>query len=346
VQHDPTAGEKRKTIVIEGQAGLRWGVLGTGRIARDFARGLAASGIGRLQAVGSRRQESADAFAAENGAAHACDSYAAVLLDGMVEAVYVALPNSMHAAWAIAAAGAGKHILCEKPFTATAAEAAEVISEARSHDVFLLEAMLYRCHPQVRQAIDLVRQGAVGEVRLIECRFGTDLGTQFQNIRFSRELAGGSIMDVGCYAASYALLIAGTEPISVTGAAHLGDRSKVDEWAAATLQFPSGIVANLLCGTRVHTDRDLWLWGDRGNLHVTDPWKPWTATSKIVLRRNGAEPEELFAPSSYDPWVEIIKSAVRHCAHRQVPAPGMRWADSLATMRTLDAWRVAAGVAF
>ena len=129
----PVEGAKEKTTVSEGESGLRWGVLGTGRIAREFARGLAASGTSTLQAVGSRGRESADAFAAENGAARAFDGYAGVLSDPHVEAVYVALPNNMHAKWAIAAARAGKHILCEKPFTATAVEAEEVIAEARWH---------------------------------------------------------------------------------------------------------------------------------------------------------------------------------------------------------------------
>ena len=272
---------------------LRWGVLGTGGIAHRFAEGIAQSESGVLAAVGSRTQESADRFGDELGLARRYSSYDAVLADPDVQVVYIALPNSMHGEWAVAAARAGKHILCEKPFTANAAEAERVIAEVRRHDVFLLEAYLYRCHPQTARLKGLIDEGAVGQVRLIECRFTFDLGPRYDNIRLSRELAGGGIMDVGCYTSSLALLVAGAEPTEVTGLAHIGPRSGVDEWATASLAFPNGALASMICGTQVQGENALWVWGERVSIYVPDPWAPVRESSRILLRRTGQEREEV-----------------------------------------------------
>ena len=112
------------------------------------------------------------------------------------------------------------------------------MEEVRRHDVFLMEAFMYRCHPQTARLMELVAQGAIGEVRLIECSFSYNMGPQYENIRLSNPAAGGGIMDVGCYPVSMARLIAGAEPVAVRGAAHIGATSRVDEWATASLLLP------------------------------------------------------------------------------------------------------------
>jgi predicted dehydrogenase len=335
-------------MTAEGRARLRWGVLGTGGIAHKFAAGMAASETGTLLAVGSRTQESAERFGDLCCVARRYPSYDAVLADPDVQAVYIALPNSMHAAWAIKAARAGKHILCEKPLTTNAAEAARVIEEVRRHDVFLLEASLYRCHPQTARLDTLLREGVIGDVRLIECRFSFDLGSQGpnDNIRLSNPLAGGGIMDVGCYVASLALLVAGEPPVDVTGLAHIGAESRVDEWAMANLRFPGGALASLVCGTRVASERALTVWGAEGSIHVSAPWKPASADSRIVMRRKGMEPEEIAVDKGGDIWAQAVDTVARYIPDRQVPRPGMTWADSLDTMRVLDHWRQAVGLVF
>jgi predicted dehydrogenase len=149
---------------------LRWGIIGTGRIAREFAAGIAHSRHGKLVAVASRSPiiEAAPEF----GAAHRHTGYAKLLSDKSVDAVYIATPHPMHAEWAIRAAEAGKHVLCEKPIGMNAAEADAIIDAARRHDVFLMEAFMYRAHPQTEALTALVRSGAIGEVRLIEASFG------------------------------------------------------------------------------------------------------------------------------------------------------------------------------
>src|SRR3989441_11413524 len=147
---------------------LTWGILGTGGIARTFAEGIAASETGTLIAVGSRAQETADRFAHTYGVARRYTSYEALLADPDVQAVYIALPNHLHATWTIRCAQAGKHILCEKPLTTNYGEAMTVVEEVRRCDVFLMEAFMYRCHPQTARLTQLIDEGVIGEVRLIE----------------------------------------------------------------------------------------------------------------------------------------------------------------------------------
>ncbi len=327
-------------------ARLTWGVLGTGGIAHNFATGVAASETGTALAVGSRTQDAADRFGDTFGIERRYPSYDALLADPAVQAVYIALPNSMHAEWTIAAARAGKHILCEKPFTTNAAEAERVIEEVRRQDVFLLEAFLYRCHPQTARLAEIIREGAIGAVRLIECRFTFDLGPQYDNIRLSNALAGGGIMDVGCYVASLAMLAASAAPIEVKGLAHIGERSRVDEWATANLLFPDGAIASLVCGTQVASERALWVWGAEGSIHVPEPWNPSGENSRIIVRKKGAEPQEIALAKGGDAWALAVDTVARYIPARQVPAPGMTWDDTLATMRALDRWRHAVGLVF
>ncbi|MDH7571262.1 MAG: Gfo/Idh/MocA family oxidoreductase, partial [Armatimonadota bacterium] len=157
---------------------LKWGILSTGRIAGVFAKGLAASTTGELVAVGSRNQASADRFGEEFGLSRCYGSYEALLADPEVEAVYIAVPHPFHAEWAIKAADAGKHILCEKPLTLNYPEAMAVVEAAVRNDVFLMEAFMYRCTPQTAKLVELIREKAIGEVRLIQANFAFHGGWQ------------------------------------------------------------------------------------------------------------------------------------------------------------------------
>ncbi len=326
---------------------LVWGILGAGAIARTFARGIGASNTGTLRAVGSRSQESADRFGDELSVERRYPSYDALLADPDVQAVYIALPNHLHAEWAIKCARAGKHILCEKPLATNYAEAMVVVEEVHRHDVFLMEAFMYRCHPQTARLHELVEAGTIGAVRLIEASFSYNMGPQYENIRLSNVAAGGSIMDVGCYAASMARLIAGEEPDIVTGAAHIGTTSHVDEWAAATLRFPKGIVANLVCGTQVRVDNAVHIWGEAGSIHVANPWFPGPAANRILVQHDKeSAPEEIVVQGGNELYAIEADKVAHHIATRQASRPCMTWADSLGNMAVLDAWRRAVGLTF
>jgi len=177
---------------------LRWGILGAGKFAGTFAKGIAASRTGTLAAIGSRTQESADRFGDEYGVPRRHASYDALVADPEVDVVHISLPNHLHAEWTLRCAQAGKHILCEKPFTVNHAEAVRTLDEVKKHPVFFMEAFMYRCHPQTAKLKELIDAKTIGDVRLIQCSFCYNMGPSYENIRMRYDVAGGGIMDVGC----------------------------------------------------------------------------------------------------------------------------------------------------
>lgn len=334
---------------------LRWGILGTGGIARTFAKNLAASTTGQLWAVGSRSEASANAFGDAFAVPRRYSSYEALLADPDVDAVYISLPNHLHALWTIRCAEAGKHILCEKPLATNFAEAMTAVEAARYHDVFLMEAFMYRCHPQTAKLVELIRQGVIGEVRVIQAHFSFNMrGPHYENIRQQNAAAGGGIMDVGCYCASMARLVAGAatgqdfaDPIVVKGCGHIGAGSRVDEWATAVLKFPGEIVANLTTGIQVAVDSTLRIWGSEGHIIVPNPWFPGEKDNKILVYHDGTpQPEEVLVDATAPLYTLEADTVARNLARRQAPPPCMTWADSLGNMQTLDRWRAEIGLVF
>jgi predicted dehydrogenase len=334
---------------------LRWGILGLGGIARRFAEGLPQSRTGRLAAVASRDPAKAEAFGAEFGAPRRHGSYEALLADPEVEAVYIALPHPLHAAWAVRAAEAGKHILCEKPLTVNHAEAATVVEAARRHDVFLMEAFMYRCHPQIRRLVELLRDGAIGEVRAVRAAFSFDAGFNPDGRLLAKAMGGGGILDVGCYPVSLVRLVAGAaqgkdfaDPIEVKGCAHLGSTG-VDEWAAAVMRFPGGLVAEVSTGVRVARDTIAQIYGSEGWIALPEPWTPRRekGVARLLVQMKGQDrPEELRVESSDSLYALEADVAAAHLDRRQAPPPSLSWDDSLGNMRTMDRWRESVGLEY
>lgn len=325
---------------------LAWGILSTGRIAGVFAKGLAESKTGRLLAVGSRSRESAERFGDEFGAPKRYGSYEDLLADPEVQAIYIATPHPMHAEWAIKCAEAGKHILCEKPITLNYPEAMAVIDAARVNDVFLMEAFMYRCHPQTAKLVEIIRDGAIGEVRIIQAAFAFNAGWNPEGRLFSNALGGGGILDVGCYCTSGARLIAGAalgrdiaEPIEVKGMGHIGETG-VDEYAVATVRFENDIIGRLYTGVRLNLENVLRIFGTEGNIFVPSPWTP-AKESVIVLNRYGKDTEEIGCEAYAGLYALEADAVAENLDNRQ--APQMSWADSLGNMRTCDMWRQGMG---
>jgi predicted dehydrogenase len=330
---------------------LNWGIIATGVIARSFAIGVAHSKRSRIVAVGSRSQASADKFARELRLPRAYGSYAALLADKEVQAVYIATPHPQHVEWVIKAAQAGKHVLCEKPIGLTRSEGVTAIEACRTHDVLLMEAFMYRCHPQTAKIIELVRSGAIGEVRLIQSAFGYSARYDAQSRFFSKELGGGGILDVGCYPVSFSRLLAGAamgepfaEPLHVTGAVQVHPETGVDIWAAATLQFASGIIAQVSTSIAVGQDNSARVYGTDGWLHVPEPWIPARESGavKFYLHRGKPAPEEIIVKT--DEWLYGLEADVfaAALAAGQRDVPQMSTSDTLGNMAVLDAWRARA----
>jgi xylose dehydrogenase (NAD/NADP) len=259
---------------------LRWGILGTGNIARQFSAGVNASKRGRLTAVASRSADSAAAFAKAHSVPRSYGSYARLLTDDDVDAVYVSLPNSLHHEWTVLALQAGKHVLCEKPLASNAAESEQMFDEAERAGRLLMEAFMYRCHGQTLAVLEAVRRGAIGQLKLIRTSFCYRTTRIAENIRFRPELAGGALMDVGCYCLSFSRLIAGAEPIEATAAGHL-HASGVDDLVAGLLRFPGAngdranpVLATFTCGMGVQADNTAYICGSEGYIEIPVPWKP------------------------------------------------------------------------
>jgi predicted dehydrogenase/aryl-alcohol dehydrogenase-like predicted oxidoreductase len=340
---------------------LNWGILATGRIAGAFAYGVKHSKTGKLVAVGSRTPEGAESFGKTWGIPKAKrhGSYEALLADKDVDAVYIATPHPGHAEWAIKAAEAGKHVLCEKPMGMNAAEAMAMFEAAHKNGVFMMEAFMYRCHPQIAEVVKLVRNGAIGEVRMIQSTFGFGVPRNDQTEAgriLANNLGGGGILDVGCYPVSLARLIAGTaigknfdDPIEVKGSGELNKKTGTDEWAAATLKFASGIVAQVSTSVLVNQDNSTRIYGSDGWLHLPEAWIPSREAEPtyFVLHKNGKAKKINVTPDV--PLYSLEADAVADAIHKndqQATPPAMTWDDTLGNLRTMDAWRSAIGLVY
>jgi len=332
-----------------------WGILGTGKIASIFAQGLAHASLSRLVAVGSRDATRAAVFAAEYGATNAHGSYEALISDPEVEFIHIATPHSTHVELAIEAARAGKHVLCEKPLAVDAAGASQMVAGAASHRTFLMEAFAFRCHPQTQRLIALVASGEIGELRSMNAAFGYDAGPAPTNYLLRRELAGGSILDVGCYTVAFARLLAGQaeghrfrDPVRLEGAGFVDPLHGVDLDASAIAWFDGGFVAQLSSSIRTNLDSTVEITGVDGFVRVPAPWLPGKhgGPPRIVINRHGESTREIEVETTADLYAIEADAVVRNARQGRLEAAEMSWADSVGNMQTLDRWRAAVGVRY
>lgn len=271
---------------------LNWGIIGTGMIGGVFAKGLGKATCGKAYAVGSRSAEKAQAFADKHAIPHAYGNYEDLFQDPAVDAVYVATPHPCHRDVVLSAAKARKHILCEKPMGITAAECEEMIAAAEAAGIVLLEAFMYRVHPQTQLIRETVADGKIGTVRLIRSAFCYGLGDAY-NVRLDRSLRGGGLYDVGCYCINFSRMIAGEEPDGVEAVWTLGETTGVDETLAVLMHFPSGAVAHFDTSVRSTGSGFAEIIGSEGSLHIPSPWRPHPEQATIELRAKGKPAETL-----------------------------------------------------
>ena len=287
---------------------LRWGIMGTGNIARQFASGLNASTRHKMTSVGSRSPESARNFADLFEISTAHGDYASLLRDDSYDALYLSLPNSMHHEWTIAALRAGKHVLCEKPFAVTLKQAEEMFEVADASGKTLIEAFMYRAHPQMIAAFEAIRQGAIGDVKLIRASFCYRTNRIEGNIRFDRALAGGALMDVGCYCVNFSRAVAGEEPTEIHAIGVIKERG-VDELATGILKFPGEIVAEFTCGMLLQADNTAWICGTDGHLSIPMPWKPQPGQAHYVIGRATPPRQDLAGGPPVPPPRQVVEIA-------------------------------------
>ena len=248
---------------------VRWGILSTARINEQVLAGMKQSDRVAVVAVASRDQARADAYARERAIERAHGSYEGLLEDPDVEAIYISLPNSLHVDWSIRALEAGKHVLCEKPFDRRPDGIERAFDVADRAGRILMEAFMYRHHPQTKRFAEVVGSGAIGELRQVRSSFSFTLKDP-ENVRLRPELDGGALMDVGCYCLSIARLLAG-EPELVFGRQLLGPTG-VDVRFAALLQFPGDVLAEFHCGFDLPSGSDVEAIGSEGSVLVRSPF--------------------------------------------------------------------------
>jgi D-xylose 1-dehydrogenase (NADP+, D-xylono-1,5-lactone-forming) len=264
---------------------LKWGVLGCADIGlRAMVPALQAGCNCEVVAVASRDAERARQVAARLGLHHTYGDYQSLVEDPDVEAVYIPLPNSLHAEWAVRAAQCGKHVLCEKPLALTAGDVDAIAAAATEHKVLAMEAMMYRLHPQTLKAWELVRAGTLGAVHLVQANFTYHVPNP-SDIRFNRALGGGVLEDVGSYCVSVARAAMGCEPTQVTGEARIGPASDVDEAFTGMLRFPGGELASFACSIHGPRQQEYRITGSEASLTVTVPFAPGVDDRLLILRR-------------------------------------------------------------
>ncbi|HEX7352446.1 aldo/keto reductase [Brachybacterium sp.] len=329
---------------------FRWAVLGPGSIARRFASQLPSSQEGVLVAVGSTSPERARAFAEEfplQGTAHIGD-YDEILASEDVDAVYISTVHTGHATLAAAALEAGKHVLCEKPLTPNSGTTMALTDLAARSGKVLLEAYMYRFHPQTVRVLELVADGAIGDVTHVDASFAFDTGGRSGRL-FDTATAGGGILDVGCYPLSFARFVAGAtqgsafvDPTALQGAGTLGETG-VDEWATAEVTFPGDITASLRTGVRLSDPQSATITGSRGVIRLSDPWG-LSEKQVIELDVVGEEPQriEIPAASAYALEADALAKAARDGG----VVPEVTPENTLGQARALDLWREEIGLRF
>jgi predicted dehydrogenase len=282
---------------MTGAAQVRWGIIGTANIARAvFLPGLRQAG-GDADAVAGRQASRAGQFARDNGIGRGVGGYQALIDDPDIDALYIALPNSLHAEWTIRALEAGKPVLCEKPLCGTLPDTERTLKAARQTGTLLWEAFAFPFHAQLAQIRQLIADGAIGELTEIKSNFHFSV-TRPDNIRYSRDLQGGALLDVGCYPIRLAAeLFAAAHESAWATAAWGGQGVDVDVWGV--LGYPAGRRLMLSCGFGRGYDAFTTLEGTAGQIHVTNPFHPGPGDSYTVRagrdepRRYPAAPEEL-----------------------------------------------------
>ncbi len=315
---------------------LRWGVLSTASINEKILTGAARSNEAAVVAVASRSESRANAYAARWNIPTAYGTYDGLLADDAVDAVYISLPNGLHHEWTMRALQAGKHVLCEKPYSRWPAEVEAAFASAQDLGLVLSEAFMFRYHPQIVRLAELVLdEGVIGEVQLIASSFSWPTETA-DDIRLDASLGGGALLDVGVYCISVGRLLAG-EPRSVT-AQQATDATGVDGAFVATMKFPSSAMSHFDCAIHLSHRSHLEVVGSLGSITVSDPWHCADPRLTVVLQGEAPRDAPAGHAHSYQFELEAFGRAVRGEPNKLLGRD-----DALGQARAVDALFRAAG---
>jgi predicted dehydrogenase len=321
---------------------LAWGVLSTAKIAREkVIPAIQRSQLGRVRAIASRTEAEARGVAQALRIDRAYGSYEALLADREIDAVYIPLPNHLHAEWTLAAAAAGKHVLCEKPLAMSSAQAREMIEGCNAAGVKLMEAFMYRLHPLWIETKRMVDEGFIGELLAVQSFFSYH-NVDPQNIRNIAAYGGGALMDVGCYPVNVARLLFATEPTTVKAAIRRDATFGTDVLTSVVLDF-DGRHATFTCSTQLEDDQRVHIHGTKGRLLIEIPYNiPADRPTRILHYTGGSPPVapgqrtiEIPAADQYQVQADAFASAIR--SEKEVPTPPEDAVSNLAVMEQIIA---------
>jgi len=319
---------------------LRWGILSTAKIGiKQVIPAIQQSSNGGVAAIASRDAQTAQAVAKPLNIPRTPGSYDALLDDPEIDAIYIPLPNHLHKEWSIRALQRGKHVLCEKPFALNAADVDEMIAAAQQYRRVLMEAFMYRFHPQFALAQRLIAEGAIGAIKTIRSAFCFDISGRPNDIRLKKEMGGGALMDIGSYCVNMARLMTGAEPLAVQAHAVFGAQSRVDETLAAILHFPNDVIALFDCSFRTDYRESLQVQGTAGRLDIVRPVKPRTSPAEIIVHK-GETGDALATPTRFTaPAANHYQLMVEHFADCVLNDKPLRFPpdEGRANMRVIDA---------
>jgi predicted dehydrogenase len=305
---------------------LRWGILGSAKINTRLIPGMHASRTGKPHAIASRSIDRARAAASVGSVPVAHGSYEALLADPDVDAVYIPLPNTLHDQWARAAADAGKHVLCEKPLTPTGPTAAELVSYCHARGVMLMDGFMWPHHPRTHQIRQLIDSGSIGAVQRVSGAFTFKLPLDPQNIRLKTDMAGGALLDVGCYPVYGIRWAFGAEPIRAYASATFS--FDVDVAMSGLVWLGDGRVGAFDCGFTTPMRQWLEVVGEEGVVRIPEMWLPPPRASFFV-EREGRETEEIVL-NEVDQIACMIDDFGRAVLHGEP-----LWPDPMEAARTL-----------
>lgn len=324
---------------------MRWGVLGAAKIAIEkVIPAMQGADLTRVEAVASRTRERAEAAASKLGIPTAYGSYEELLSDPAIEAVYIPLPNHLHPEWTLAAAKAGKHVLCEKPLATTSADARRMVEGCAAAGVKMMEAFMYRLHPMWMEVRGMVEGGLIGEVRAISSVFSYN-NVDAANIRNIRQFGGGALYDIGCYCVNVARMLLGGEPTDVQGAIRRDDTFGTDVVTSALLDF-DGRHAVFTCSTQLEDDQRVAIQGTEGRLVVEIPFNIPPDHPTRILHVAGGDPplsphvevHEIPPANQYGIQAELFSRAIREDGPVPIPPE-----DAVANLAVIERIFTAAG---
>lgn len=314
---------------------INWGIAGPGNISTKFAKAFSGTDMAVIKAVASRSMERARAFAEEFNIKGIYGSYEDMALDNEVDAVYIGVPHSEHKRLAQLYINAGKHVLCEKPFTIQGEDTRFLIELAREKKVFLMEAMWTKCLPVTARVKEWVDTNRIGSINYIRCDFGARAEFNPENRLWNKKLGGGALLDIGIYPLAYAVYMAGELPCEVKGLAHIGSTG-VDEVNSIQLKFPGSAIANISSAITAETGGDALIIGTLGRIEVKEFWK---AQRAVLYNKRGEEEESAGEPFRVNGYEYELEEASRCILNGELESRTISLKDTLDVMELMDELR-------